>query len=134
MTSWHEYLWAAVAGALISYCSLLFMGSLDRGNPLSGAVVIFDAVEGMTHTLTGSIAMPSPCHTLDARVVESSVNNTRHVEFTTWRDPLRDCDESPTMQRFRLVTFIPESDPRFSASLDGERLKVQVIEVEQDTP
>ncbi len=125
---WWQTLWMATATVVIAYPSMLFLGSISVQRPLDDTIIAFDAVEGSTHTLTGTLVVPSECHGLGARVVElEAATSTYRIEFTTWQEPYRDCPRTRALKRFRVVTFAPEN-VQFIATFDGDPLDLHVIE------
>jgi hypothetical protein len=124
---WWQTLWMATAIVVIAYPSMLFIGSLNPEHPYERAIIALDEIEGTTHTLTGTLVVPSECHGLEAKVAETSFASSYHILFTTWQEPYRDCARVPALKRFRVVTFAPDG-AHFSASLDGNPLQLHVVE------
>ena len=126
---WWQTLWMATATVVIAYPSMLFIGSLGPAHPFENAVIAFDQVDGTTHTITGTLVVPSECHGLEARVVElTAATSTYHIDFSTWQEPYRDCPRTPALKRFHIVTFAPNRGTVFTASLDDKPMQIHVIE------
>lgn len=125
---WWQTLWMATATVVIAYPSMLFIGSIAPREPFERTVIAFDEIAGDTHTITGTLVIPSECHGLDATVRESATSSQYHIAFTTWQEPYRDCPRTPALKRFRIITFAPSHVSGFSASLDGAPIELQVIE------
>ena len=124
---WWQTLWMATATVVIAYPSMLFIGSLGPRAPFEHAIIAFDQIAGETHTITGTIVVPSECHGLEAKVLETSASTTHHIAFSTWQEPYRDCPRASALKRFRIITFAP-AKTAFTASLDGDPVDIQVIE------
>lgn len=91
-------------------------------------VVAIDSVLPGIHHLSGTVLVPSPCHTLSVDV-ERIGPADYHVMFKTWAEPYRDCDPAPTPKKFRTVTFAPSVGVTFTASLDEKPLPFHVIAI-----
>jgi hypothetical protein len=126
---WWQTLWMATATVVIAYPTMLFIGSLSPSHEFERAVIALDEIDGSMHTLTGTLVVPSECHGLEARVVETNATSSSyHILFTTWQEPYRDCPRVSALKRFRVVLFAPPEGARFSASLDGAVMQLHVVE------
>lgn len=126
---WWQTLWMATATVVIAYPTMLFIGGLSPTHEYERAVIALNEIDGTTHTLTGTLVVPSECHGLEARVVETeAATSTYHILFTTWQEPYRDCPRASALKRFRVVLFAPAEGTNFTASLDGTALQLHVVE------
>jgi len=126
---WWQTLWMATATVVIAYPTILFIGSLNPAHPYERAVITLNEIEGTTHTLTGTLVVPSECHGLEARVIETeNASSSYHLLFTTWPEPYHDCPRATALKRFRVVMFAPHEGAHFTASLDGQPLQLHVVE------
>lgn len=79
------------------------------------------------HTFVGQLDVPTPCHTVLARVLPS---NKSLIEITT-KSKEEVCAQTVTNKSFG-VKFEGEKDTVFSATLNGQPIEINIIDISLD--
>ena len=122
-------LWIAVSIACVTYASYLFFGNVvqDQTHRSHNEVIAQDVVSPGEHHISGMIMVPSDCHGLSLRVLQTTPSSYQ-LTFQTWLEPYRDCPQVPSPRAFHAITFAPSVGADFSATLDGTPFPLQLLE------
>lgn len=123
-------LWVALAATLVTYVSIIFFGSVASDPPeeKDKPIVVTDRVSVGIHRLSGIVPVSSDCDRLTVNVRDLGAFHY-HVDFSSWREPSRDCPLKTAYQSFYAVVFAPALGVQFEASLDNTPLDLQIVKV-----
>lgn len=117
--------WLCISTLLIAYASYLYFGSVTFGAGEAKPVRIVDLVKEGKHHLSGTLFVPTPCHTLAVRTEEVAPDAYRLV-FTTWQESTRWCPKSEVGRGFNTVVFAKPSGVTFTATVDGNDMPLEI--------
>jgi len=84
------------------------------------------------HTIVGEIDMPTPCHLLDwETIIAESFPEQVTINFKSVYNSADVCAQVVTPQRFK-ITFEASENAVISATLDGKKIILNLIEAPKD--
>lgn len=118
---------------LTAVWAALYFGPEDARVPKQpaaavGSLTLMHSLSDGTHTYTGEIATPTPCHTVAAAVeVRYSEPPQGTISITTESQKDGVCAQVVTMQPFS-VSLMSESIPEIAVTVDGLAHQVAIVE------
>jgi hypothetical protein len=91
-------------------------------------LIVRDRIGVGSHTLSGIISLASSCD--EVAVVTDRISSTTYaLRFKTWREPsIQSCIQQESARQFYAVVFASSYGVSFRASINGEPIRVSVIE------
>ena len=113
---------------VIAYLSFFLLeygasGSVPEENR---GMIVRDELKPGEHHLSGLIQLPSACDSFSIQTTELDAFRY-HLSFETWREPQRDCENTPVARPFNTVVFAPAFGVFLTADLDGVALPFTLI-------
>lgn len=91
-------------------------------------VIVRDGIGAGSHTLSGTIPVASVCDEVTV-TTERMSSTTYALRFKTWREPsIPSCTLQEATREFHAVVFASSFGVSFSASINGEPIRIAVIE------
>jgi hypothetical protein len=120
--------WLLLAQGLLSLELFKTSASIPEQPEESAPVVLAHINEGEMHTYTGSVRLPTPCHTLASSVtVEGGAARKARIALTTGEPQGTLCAQVIDSQPFT-VSFTSREFPTVTLALNGEEVPVEVTE------
>lgn len=102
----------------------------ENAVPAPVTVDVKHQVIGQTHTVAGSIELPTPCHTLQTTADVNTTSNTAVIKFVA-STTAETCAQVITSKTFK-VQFTGASDINIMGTFNGKTINLNIFEVPAD--
>lgn len=90
--------------------------------------IVRDGIGAGSHTLSGTIPVSSSCEEVTV-TTERTSSTTYALRFKTWKEPsIPTCADQEATRQFHAVVFASSYGITFGATVNGEPIRIAVIE------